>query len=192
MPDINDRRWLIVLILIAAVVAVAGLALGFALVSTIGSQVSPAVSATASPLVPTQVLAPATGVPDVTLTGAPADTPVPPTTTPQPFFEGPFTYGQSFNGHPLLAYRLGTGPSARAIVGGIHGGYEWNTVDLVSRTLEYLQENPSLVPDGVTLYIIPCANPDGYYLSHDLAGRPNGNGVDLNRNWDYKWQPTAT
>jgi len=93
----------------------------------------------------------------------------------------------------LLAYRFGAGPAAHIIVGGIHGGYEWNTVMLVSETLRYLQENPSLVPDDVTLYVIPCANPDGYAAgtAHE-RGRMNGNGADLNRNWDYHWQPTAT
>jgi predicted deacylase len=102
-------------------------------------------------------------------------------------------YGTSFGGRPLLAYRFGTGPSVHAIIGGIHGGYEWNTVVLVSETLTYLQENPALVPDGVTLYVIPCANPDGYAAGTDREhGRPNGNGVDLNRNWDYHWQPEAT
>jgi len=118
----------------------------------------------------------------------------PPTSTPeQPFFEGPFTYGRSFNGFPLLAYRLGTGPSAHVIIGGIHGGYEWNTVELVSETLKYLQENHALVPDDVTLYIIPCANPDGYAAGTDREhGRMNGNNVDLNRNWDYQHQMTAT
>ncbi len=58
--------------------------------------------------------------------------------------------------------------------------------------MRYLQENPTLVPNGVTLYVIPCANPDGYAIGRGLDGRVNGNGVDLNRNWDYRWQPTAT
>jgi hypothetical protein len=105
----------------------------------------------------------------------------------------PFQYGTSYGGRPLLAYRCGNGPSVRAIIGGIHGGYEWNTVVLVERMLAYLQARPDLVPEAVTLYIIPCANPDGYAAGTDRThGRMNGNGVDLNRNWDYKWQPRAT
>jgi hypothetical protein len=93
----------------------------------------------------------------------------------------------------LLAYRCGDGPSARAIIGGIHGGYEWNTVDLVRDMLQYLQDEPELIPKDVTLYVIPCANPDGYAAGTDrVEGRMNGNGVDLNRNWDYEWQPMAT
>jgi predicted deacylase len=102
-------------------------------------------------------------------------------------------YGTSFDGWPLRAYRLGYGPSVRVIIGGIHGGYEWNTVSLVSDTLAYLQAHPEKIPSAVTLYLIPCANPDGYRAGTDaVVARMNGNGVDLNRNWDYRWQTTAT
>jgi hypothetical protein len=123
------------------------------------------------------------------------DTPSPPTATPRPlaFSEGPIVYGHSHDGNELLAYRLGTGPSARALIGGIHGGYEWNTTELVSETLTHLQQNPDLIPSNVTLYVIPCANPDGAAAGTDaIHGRVNGNNVDLNRNWDYQHQITAT
>jgi hypothetical protein len=115
-----------------------------------------------------------------------------PTAIPEVFFEGPTTYGTSVQGRPLTVYRLGTGPSKRMIIGGIHGGYEWNTVELVSQTLTHLQQNLELVPECVTLYIAPCANPDGYAKAFDLSGRTNANDVDLNRNWAYNHQPTAT
>ena len=108
-------------------------------------------------------------------------------------FEEPTIYGTSYGKRALTFYRLGTGSSARAIVGGIHGGYEWNTVELVSQTLTYFRQHPDLIPPEVSLYIIPCANPDGFAAGTDLvSGRMNGNGVDLNRNWDYQWQMTAT
>jgi LysM repeat protein len=144
---------------------------------------------------PASATACATPAPDVPTIIPPTNTPVPPalTATPLPLPESPFTYGLSFGGRELGAYRLGTGLSARAIVGGIHGGYEWNTVVLVSETLEYLQEHPDLIPAEVTLYIVPCANPDGYAAGTDpVVARMNGNGVDLNRNWDFHWQMTAT
>jgi len=192
----KETRWLtLALILIAAIAAAMGLTFGFVTVRSIGErgvQVTPTTAATLPPTPPPTV--PATAVRDATPTDPLTSTPLAATPTIKPpFFEGPFTYGVSFGGRPLTAYRLGSGPSARAIIGAIHGGYEWNTVDLVSQTLEYLQANPSLVPDEVTLYVIPCANPDGYAAGTDREhGRTNDNNVDLNRNWGYNWQMTAT
>ena len=181
------------LILAAAVVVVVGLTAGLAGVRPVDGRVMAMtpVPPTALPLMtPTAPAVVAQETPPVV---PPTAETQPPTATVQPFLEGPFSYGHSFGGRSLLAYRLGTGPSVHIIVGGIHGGYEWNTVVLVSETLEYLEANPSLVPDGVTLYVIPCANPDGYAAGIDRErGRMNGNGVDLNRNWDYHWQPAAT
>jgi hypothetical protein len=107
--------------------------------------------------------------------------------------EGPLVYGWSFGGRPLLAYRLGRGPVVRVLIGGIHGGYEWNTTTLMSKTLEHLIATPGLIPPKLTLYIIPLANPDGAAAGTDrVYGRMNDNGVDLNRNWDYQWQRIAT
>ncbi|MEA3340175.1 MAG: M14 family zinc carboxypeptidase, partial [Chloroflexota bacterium] len=195
-PGNKETRWLtLTLVTIAAIAAAIGLAFGFVAVYSIGERSAHSSPVTATALPPTAApTVPVTTAPETTPTIPPTSTSLPPTPTAQPpFFEGPFTYGASFGGRPLTAYRLGAGHSVRAIIGGIHGGYEWNTVDLVSQTLEYLQENPTLVPDDVTLYIIPCANPDGYAAGADREhGRMNGNGVDLNRNWDYNWQMTAT
>ncbi|MCP4543700.1 MAG: DUF2817 domain-containing protein [Chloroflexi bacterium] len=219
MPDAPGKkrtRWIALIFttfLVVALVAVTRLLTGCVVTGDPFAQItltapvvfSPTVTLTVpNPiLTPTSTLLPPTPItPETTSTVLPTDTPQPstptvtsktPTPTPLPFFEGPFAYGASFDGRPLLAYRFGTGPSVHAIIGAIHGGYEWNTVILVSETLKYLQENPTLVPDNVTLYIVPCANPDGYAIGTDREyARMNGNGVDLNRNWDYNWQPTAT
>jgi len=87
-------------------------------------------------------------------------------------------------------------------VGGIHGGYEWNTISLAYEAIDYFQSNLDQIPDSLTLHIIPSANPDGQFLvtgsdgrfattdviSDTVAGRFNGNDVDLNRNWDCNWQ----
>ena len=118
------------------------------------------------------------------------------TITPQssePFITGPITIGQSAQGRPLAVYRLGHGVIKRALIGAIHGGYEWNTAELMTRTLDYLRDNPDILPSEITLYVLPIANPDGYAAGTDAVhGRENGNQVDLNRNWDYHWQITAT
>jgi len=194
LPGNRETRWLtLALITIAAIAAAMGLTFGFMAARSIGER-SSVVPDTATPPPTSAPTVPATTAPETIPTAPPTPTPLP-TTPPArpPFFEGPFTYGASFGGRPLTAYRLGTGPSVRAIIGAIHGGYEWNTVDLVNEILNHLQENPSLVPDEVTLYVIPCANPDGYAAGTDREhGRTNDNGVDLNRNWEYEWQPTAT
>jgi hypothetical protein len=63
----------------------------------------------------------------------------------------------------------------------------------MSQTLDHLLAAPDLIPTHLALYIIPLANPDGAVAGTDAnSGRMNGNGVDLNRNWDYEWQPEAT
>jgi hypothetical protein len=94
---------------------------------------------------------------------------------------------------PIIAYRLGRGPIVRALIGGLHGGYEWNTVTLMTETIDYLMTQPDMIPEQVTLYIVPVANPDGLVAGTDrIKGRLNANQVDLNRNWDYQWQMTAT
>jgi LysM repeat protein len=117
-----------------------------------------------------------------------------PTPVPTLAFAGePEVIGRSVQGRPLTVHRLGTGPVKRALIGAIHGGYEWNTVELMTETLDYLGAHSDMLPPEVTLYILPIANPDGYAAGTDpIVARMNARGVDLNRNWDYHWQITAT
>ena len=115
--------------------------------------------------------------------------------------------GQSNNGYALEAYRFGSGWRRVIFVGGIHGGYERNTVELAWQLIDHFQADPTLVPQALTLEIIPVANPDGLAkvlgtiersaLTHrpivrdPYVGRFNANNVDLNRNWDCDWRATA-
>lgn len=113
--------------------------------------------------------------------------------------------GFSYDNHPIISYQIGTGETHVMFIGGIHGGYEWNTILLAYEALDYFIAQPDFVPPNVTLHIIPSANPDGQKLvtgstgrfdPSDVVfntepGRFNGRGVDLNRNWDCDWQPTA-
>ncbi len=110
-----------------------------------------------------------------------------PTPTELPFASGPTLIGRSVAGRPLEVYRFGTGPSKRLIVAGIHGGYEWNTIELARQLIDHLAENPERIPASVTLYILPSFNPDGEARSRGYEGRANENGVDLNRNWPSHW-----
>jgi predicted deacylase len=116
--------------------------------------------------------------------------------------------GKSVQGRSIDAYTFGTGKKHIVFVGGIHGGYEWNSVALAYKFLDYLSITPNIVPPNVTLTVIPSSNPDGLYrvtgkegrfLISDVSssqtvqesGRFNANEVDLNRNFDCKWQPKS-
>jgi protein MpaA len=110
------------------------------------------------------------------------------TPTPIPFSEGPIVIGRSVQDRPLEVYRFGTGPTGRLIVAGMHGGNEYNTIQLADLLITYLQEHPEIVPSDVTLYILRNLNPDGEAREHGFLGRTNANLVDLNRNWDANWQ----
>jgi hypothetical protein len=88
----------------------------------------------------------------------------------------------------LEVFRFGYGPIRRLIVAGIHGGYEWNTIELAYELMDYLSSHPELVPRRISLFVLPALNPDGEARSHGRPGRANENGVDLNRNWPTGWQ----
>jgi hypothetical protein len=112
--------------------------------------------------------------------------------------------GYSAGGRPLTDYQFGDGPEQIVLVGGMHGGYEWNTILLAYHMIDYFAQNPGDVPETVTLHIIPSANPDGQFAvtgrdgrfseadidpaADHFPGRFNANGVDLNRNWACRWQ----
>lgn len=119
--------------------------------------------------------------------------------------------GRTVEGREIKAVRFGAGSKSVVLYGGIHGGYEWNTVALTGQLIEFFETNPKEVPEGVRVYIIPCLNLDGLALvtegdalqdgepleAADILegdrsrGRFNARGVDLNRNWDANWQPTS-
>jgi hypothetical protein len=95
--------------------------------------------------------------------------------------------GYSVSGRPIEVYTFGNGPNQRMIVAGIHGGYEWNTIALADELIIHINENPDVVPDDVTLYILRNLNPDGDARDHGIDGRVNDHGVDLNRNFPTNW-----
>lgn len=96
--------------------------------------------------------------------------------------------GYSVEGRPLEVYTFGNGEQQRMIVAGIHGGDEWNTINLANQMVTHLNQNPHSVPEDVTLYILPNLNPDGEARAHNKYGRLNHNGVDLNRNFPVNWK----
>lgn len=117
--------------------------------------------------------------------------------------------GRSSQDNPIMAYSYGEGEKEVVFVGGIHGGYSWNTSLVSYELMDYLEENEEPLPSNVKVTVIPVLNPDGLALvagtsSRFLAsavdtelaakidGRLNGNGVDLNRNFDCDWQSEGT
>jgi hypothetical protein len=102
-----------------------------------------------------------------------------------------FVVGYSAGGDPIVAQVRGTGAKILMLVGGIHGGWESNTVELIQALTAHFTLNPNDVVPGVTLLFIASANPDGLRRGRDLTGRFNGNGVDLNRNWGCEWSSQA-
>jgi len=119
------------------------------------------------------------------------------------------TIGMSAGGHPIVAYHYGSGSTEVVFVGGIHGGYEWNTVLVAGQLMKYLAANPSAVPANERITVIPVLNPDGLgkvvgtstvnFTAADvsksnatvISGRYNSDNVDLNRNFDCDWQATG-
>lgn len=100
--------------------------------------------------------------------------------------------GRSVEGRRIVAHRLGNGPQTILLVGGIHGGWESNTVTLANALVEHFQAELGEIAPDVTLVIVPALNPDGLVLGRTAEGRFNGAGVDLNRNWGCDWAIDAT
>lgn len=117
--------------------------------------------------------------------------------------------GKSVGGKDIMAYNYGTGATKVVFVGGIHGGYSWNTVTLAYELMDYLKANPAAIPANITVSVIPVLNPDGLMkvtgsagrfaiadvnssATVQASGRFNGNTVDINRNFDCDWQANGT
>jgi protein MpaA len=90
--------------------------------------------------------------------------------------------GTSVQGRPIVAWTFGSDHARRKVlvVGCIHGN-ECAGLAIVS-ALQHTR-----VPKGVQLWLVPEMNPDG--TAADT--RQNADGVDLNRNFPYRWQPIA-
>ena len=89
------------------------------------------------------------------------------------------TVGRSVQGRPIKAVRVGDRRARRKVlvVGEIHG----NEVAGRAVTKRLRRARP---PRGVELWIVDDLNPDGA-----AAGRrQNAHGVDLNRNFPYRWE----
>jgi murein peptide amidase A len=85
--------------------------------------------------------------------------------------------GESVNGRPIMAYRLGQADKPTVVLISTMHGDESAT----RRILLSLKDGRPI--KGVNLWVVPTYNPDGL-----AAGtRKNAHGVDLNRNYPYNW-----
>lgn len=118
--------------------------------------------------------------------------------------------GYSVEGRAIESYTYGTGSTTLLFVGGVHGGYEWNSTLLAYDFIDSLETKTVLVPENISVVVIPTLNPDGLFSvvgkegrftvaeippndAHTTGrGRFNANDVDLNRNFDCKWSPQST
>ena len=123
-----------------------------------------------------------------------------------------YTVGYSEGGREILMYTLGNGAKKALIIGSIHAREHITTKYLLKVTEDYCNAAESAsgyygnydirsLLNEYTLYIIPCANPDGVeiVLSNDVPEsnvrvsklseyKANKNGVDLNRNFPLAWE----
>lgn len=116
--------------------------------------------------------------------------------------------GKSVEGRDITAYTYGKGEKHLVFVGGMHGGYEWNSVLLSYEFMDYLKSNPEFITSNLMVTVIPSLNPDavfkvtgkeGRFSASDVStnkellasARFNVHDVDLNRNFDCKWKPTS-
>lgn len=97
--------------------------------------------------------------------------------------------GRSREDRSIHCYRIGNGPKKILISAGIHGN-EVGTVKMAYHLIQWFFQNNKTFP-GLTCFVIPCLNPDGYtrakaqpqYFQDGNIGRQNARNADLNRNF---------
>ena len=90
--------------------------------------------------------------------------------------------GRSVRGRPITAWQVGdpAAPIRVLVVGSVHGTEPGGIA--VARALRAAQP-----PVGVQLWVLDDLDPDG----HAAGTRGNARGVDLNRNFPFRWSPRA-
>ena len=99
---------------------------------------------------------------------------------PAPLVHRQVLLAHSVEGRPIVAIESGDPRSGKnvLVVGCIHGNERAGVA--VTQRLRAVKP-----PRGFDLWIVPYLNPDG--AAHDT--RTNAHGVDLNRNFPWRWQP---
>jgi Zinc carboxypeptidase/N-acetylmuramoyl-L-alanine amidase len=89
-------------------------------------------------------------------------------------------FGHSVDGRRLVAVRIGDPNAKRTglVVGSIHGN------ETAGHEIVHILRHRYRHAHGVNLWVVKTVNPDG--VAADT--RKNAHGVDLNRNFSYRWQ----
>jgi len=86
--------------------------------------------------------------------------------------------GSSSQGRSIVANYFGSGATTYLFTGAIHGN-ELSSKYTMDRFIADIEANPSKIPSGVRLVVVPSVNPDGVAM----ASRNNARGINLNRNF---------
>lgn len=108
-------------------------------------------------------------------------------------------YGKSGNGRDLSYYKLGQGKNIAFAVFGQHGwedAWAYDGIELINiaQRVIYNLSNTG-ISDNWTLYIIPCANPDGVtdgYTNNGPGRCTIVNKIDMNRCWPANFRAYYT
>ena len=90
--------------------------------------------------------------------------------------------GTSLRGRPIAAYHTGDGHGARVLVFGAIHGDETAGIPIADALID------APVTPNTDIWVVPDLNPDGVALHR----RQNGDGIDLNRNFPYRWKPIGS
>jgi Zinc carboxypeptidase len=153
-----------------------------------GTPASPTPLIIAQSLLPSPVPTDSRPIPTLpTLTPLPVGTPSATPVLTQIPGGSTFLLGTSVEGRDIWAWHFGSGEHIVLLVGGVHTGFEANTVALVNEMILRFESTPADVMPGVTLVLVPVLNPDGLAVGRRAEGRFNAHGIDLNRNWGCDW-----
>jgi len=94
-------------------------------------------------------------------------------------------YGSGAGARPIYHYAAGTGVKHVLLIGGQHGFEVYGSFAAREYFVKFAtSSDPSQVAlrRSITLHFLPVAVPHAF-----ARGRSNGNGVDINRNYEWNW-----